>query len=775
MKKLCITTLFLLTAFFTVQIRAQVGINTTGATPHSSAMLDVVSTAKGVLVPRMTSAQRDAIFSPATGLMVYVTTDNNFYYYNGTAWIMIVGGADADWTVSGNDMYASVSGKVGIGYHLPFKKLHVKDILQSTNTVEDIVVIERGSTGTPAAGLGAGLIFYNNSAQSTTSLSGRIASILETIGTGNTSAGMLFQTRPAGGNMTDAVYLDPVGNVGIGTRNPGTRLEITGSAPKLTMNATTSTSPGIVFEENGSTIWNITADYSTDKLNFSSASTTNLFQIDQSGGIDHIYSGSGNAYSLSGNSTAALAFFSNSNTTTGWGLSAGVLSSSAGNSSNGIYGFNYGTGCGIYGKSYHADGTAIYGINTSADNKGYLASPDYGVFGDHHNGAYGFIGGANHAVYGHGQTGNFGYIGGMTYALYGNNDNGNYGTIGGTSNAIYAYLATTEPGNYAIYGYGVHAAGVNGNDYSLSGTMGGIKGFNFYGNFYTFGAAGYTYMDYIRSGGSFGANYTGTVWGCMGYKNSGGTSYGGYFTSYTNGGGKSLTASTGIGLGAWGDLFGADIHGGVYGLFAEGKDYAIYAHGDVYRDGLDVHLQKGQQNVSTPLYTMVSSDAVVQTCGFAILDQGVCHVTFDAGFAAAVSTVEPVVVTVTPHGNCNGVYLEEVSNAGFKLAENNSGRNNVKVSYIAIGKRAGYEKPSLPAAVVASDYVDKVSRGLHNDNDTQNNGEGLYYQGGTLTVGVHPSSLPDPNKPASPQVAEKKPEKPVNRIPDTKHDGRPSK
>ena len=68
---------------------AQVAINTNGVAPHASAMLDVSSTGAGVLIPRMTAAQRDAIPTPATGLMVYVTNDNLFYFYDGTEWTAI--------------------------------------------------------------------------------------------------------------------------------------------------------------------------------------------------------------------------------------------------------------------------------------------------------------------------------------------------------------------------------------------------------------------------------------------------------------------------------------------------------------------------------------------------------------------------------------------------------------------------------------------------------------------------------------------------------------
>ncbi|RLD74642.1 MAG: hypothetical protein DRJ07_19485, partial [Bacteroidetes bacterium] len=51
------------------------------ATADGSAMLDVQSTAKGMLVPRMTQVQRDAITTPATSLMIYQTDATPGYYY----------------------------------------------------------------------------------------------------------------------------------------------------------------------------------------------------------------------------------------------------------------------------------------------------------------------------------------------------------------------------------------------------------------------------------------------------------------------------------------------------------------------------------------------------------------------------------------------------------------------------------------------------------------------------------------------------------------------
>lgn len=74
-----------------------VSINSNGAAADSTAMLDVSSNTKGLLIPRMTAQQRTAITTPATGLLVYQTDgDPGFYYYNGANWFLLITTAVSD-------------------------------------------------------------------------------------------------------------------------------------------------------------------------------------------------------------------------------------------------------------------------------------------------------------------------------------------------------------------------------------------------------------------------------------------------------------------------------------------------------------------------------------------------------------------------------------------------------------------------------------------------------------------------------------------------------
>jgi hypothetical protein len=65
---------------------AQVGINTDGSSPAPSAILDVKSSDRGFLPPRLSNEQITLISSPAEGLIVYSTTEKNLFVFNGTNW-----------------------------------------------------------------------------------------------------------------------------------------------------------------------------------------------------------------------------------------------------------------------------------------------------------------------------------------------------------------------------------------------------------------------------------------------------------------------------------------------------------------------------------------------------------------------------------------------------------------------------------------------------------------------------------------------------------------
>jgi hypothetical protein len=130
--------IFFFCVFLSAELFAQsVSVNATGAAADASSIFDVSSTTKGMLIPRMTTTERIAIVSPATGLIVYDNTLNQFYYYNGSTWISITTGTPLNyWTLSGSSLYNNSGTNVGIGLTSPSAYLDITGTNASTNSLQ---------------------------------------------------------------------------------------------------------------------------------------------------------------------------------------------------------------------------------------------------------------------------------------------------------------------------------------------------------------------------------------------------------------------------------------------------------------------------------------------------------------------------------------------------------------------------------------------------------------------------------------------------------------
>lgn len=143
--------IFTLTLLTAIVIAAQktnaqnsnVGIGTT--TPNASAMLDVVSTAKGVLVPRLTTLQMNAIPAPANGLMVYNTDSSCFFFYKtaATSWMSLCtsgvsGPSQTAWWIAGNAGINATTDFLGT--------TTAADLVRKTNSIERMRTTSSGHT-----------------------------------------------------------------------------------------------------------------------------------------------------------------------------------------------------------------------------------------------------------------------------------------------------------------------------------------------------------------------------------------------------------------------------------------------------------------------------------------------------------------------------------------------------------------------------------------------------------------------------------------------------
>lgn len=94
-----VVVIFIFALFLQSKVFSQnVGIGT--ETPDPTALLDISAKNKGVLVPRITTDSMNAIVTPATGLLIYNSDENKFFFYNGTEWSSI--GTSPGWSLNGN-------------------------------------------------------------------------------------------------------------------------------------------------------------------------------------------------------------------------------------------------------------------------------------------------------------------------------------------------------------------------------------------------------------------------------------------------------------------------------------------------------------------------------------------------------------------------------------------------------------------------------------------------------------------------------------------------
>jgi hypothetical protein len=176
--KLVVPSIFLiLLGVRPVAFAQNIGINSTGATPASSAMLDIVATDKGLLIPRVALTATNAagpITSPATSLLVYNTATagsapNNvtpgYYYWNGSAWVTFATSTSGSWTLDGNNLTALKSLGTTSAYDLPFittntERMRISadgDVAIGTSSIDgdQKLLVDAGTTQTAIGAIGS--------------------------------------------------------------------------------------------------------------------------------------------------------------------------------------------------------------------------------------------------------------------------------------------------------------------------------------------------------------------------------------------------------------------------------------------------------------------------------------------------------------------------------------------------------------------------------------------------------------------------------------------
>ncbi len=201
-------TVFLLAFSFPLMLFAQsVAINTDGSPPDNNAILDIKSNSKGLLMPRLTTAQRTGIISPVPGLTVFDSETFSYWVYRGElngGWSEILSTFDNHWNRTGSTVYNTNPGNIGIGTSSPTQKLAIN----GTDPAIDFM----------NAGTSKGYLQANGNNM-------RIGTYAN-----NSTGNIVFNTK-----AVDRMWIDEAGKVGIATSTPNGALTIDGSNPFIEM------------------------------------------------------------------------------------------------------------------------------------------------------------------------------------------------------------------------------------------------------------------------------------------------------------------------------------------------------------------------------------------------------------------------------------------------------------------------------------------------------------------------------------------------------------
>ncbi|MBI1287936.1 MAG: hypothetical protein GC178_10185 [Flavobacteriales bacterium] len=176
-----------------------------------------------------------------------------FEGWDGTSWIPLGGGADADWTISGNDMSNTNTGNIGIGTTTPDRQLNIE------SATGPQMLFTRNDNNTTDGEVMGELLFDNNDDTAPSSVDA--AAVIRATASGpqgnsNKGGNILFLTKnnaAGGANATEMMRIAANGNIGVGTSTPVQKLDVAGSIRMVDGNQAIGYIP--VSDANGKMTW----------------------------------------------------------------------------------------------------------------------------------------------------------------------------------------------------------------------------------------------------------------------------------------------------------------------------------------------------------------------------------------------------------------------------------------------------------------------------------------------------------------------------------------
>lgn len=711
-----------------------VGIGT--STPNASAKMDISATDRGVLIPRVALTMTTTaapVTLPANSLLVYNTqtagdVTPGFYYWSSTAnaWIRMAEGK-AGWEITGNNgitaanflgtingadlnirttnaqrMVVTAAGNVGVGDPSPAALFTVGngDLMQvvstgHTRTINGTAALPAFSfTGDTDNGIySAGANIFNIATNAAERMRVDANGNVNIGNAGATTAGAIFEVSATDrGVLIPRVALTSKALAGPIT-TPVTSMLVynTATAQTGTANAVT---PGHYYWDG--TKWvRITGDgwvvgTSAATVNaIGAAASSGFFGTTTNSHVDLVTNGT-----VRGRLSNLGEFFIGTTVT----ALPGDLMNGVGNATfpwavNGYTSFN---GGGVYGAIQA--GTAAWGA-VQGEYQG-TAATGAGVRG-----------------------------------LYASNsagtsfDNLAAGVQGDVVGAPTYYVGTYKFGVYGNGGNVTRTGGVLGNEYGTRGALG------YYSS---------TSLDYSVYG--FGTAFTTGVAAGKPVENEGGVGN----TPNTNQAMLktvntfSLEPNSHIGLGIYGGMMGGWVRGLKYGFNVKGETYSMYVDGKGYTTEPLAYLMPTATDERVAGYMATTMQPEITAKGKTQMKHGQAYVAFDDNFKKVMSAnVDDIIITATPQGATQGIYISQITAEGFYIKENNNGNSAATIAWMATSPIKSADT-QVDAELLSKEFDVKMNGVMFNDNNTTDTPQSMWWDGTQMRWDTPPAPFHKP-------------------------------
>ncbi|MCC5923521.1 MAG: hypothetical protein JJT77_07030 [Crocinitomicaceae bacterium] len=325
---------------------------------------------------------------------------------------------------------------------------------------------------------------------------------------------------------------------------------------------------------------------------------------------------------------------------------------------------------------------------------------------------------------------------------------GNATATTGATRGIFGLTSSNSLNSHGVYGFKLGVA--NGTGYLFSSTQVGVLGVSDWGQNFRAGVQGVTWSNDPgnRTSGVIGIfqNAT-TTWGALAYKTSGNAGTAVYGTAaYSSGAGyMNNNHISGVGIGGYGGVIGSWTRGEVMGHIAAGELFASYSLGNAYTSGYNAEIVE-LENERVAVYSMTGKDVKVYHDGTDQLENGRKVIYFDDEFQQIIGDNIPV-ITVSPMGMCNGLYISNVTNKSFEVLELANGQSDVAFSFILIAKRKdNASKPNLPVDLAKKDFDNNLKDVMFNENYLEQTAKPIWWDGKNVRFDELPENQSDRSK-----------------------------